>query len=1156
MALRAIINWSVALTVIFLITVISATSVLAATITSANDIIEYLQVSEGANHSLTFTTPSGASEGETITVSFSSSFDTSVLTENDIDISDDSTDLTTAADCTGSEQGAVTIASDVVTIELCTGDGGAIAASSVINIEIGDNAEASGTGSNKVVNPATSGTYYISIGGTFGDSGAIAHPILTSGSSVGVTGTVTAGVDEDDVVDDTEPVETDTTAPSISSVVASGITATEATISWSTNEASTSYVDYGIDETFGTTVFEEYVYTTSHSLDLSGLDEDTVYYFQVRSIDGSGNEGTSLSYTFTTLDITAPTISDIEVIDITQDSATITWVTDEETISQLDYGLSDSYGTIESGTEYLTEHSVALTDLDDDSTYHFAITAEDDSYNIAISSDETFTTLIDEVPENVSDLVVTEYTELLVLEWSNPEDSDLAGVYGIYCTDDYPSSVTDEDCLELFDLTSGAENYTHSSLVGGDTYYYGLFAYDAAGQYASGAVTEGVPLEGTSSDDTQGDTDGDTSGETPADDDTSDTDDEDSTSGSDSTSGTSADSDDCGDGICSEDESYALCPNDCAPEVEGGTTEVDDIFQGAEMEILVADDSVGLIVTTSGIIRALADSSIHLLFLTGEEIEDSDYIMIDLDDELHLLTYSEEDGVYETRISTAEQEGEYDFSLINVGTDGSKEFRSFTFILESPGTAYETIDEQEGALTDVVFTLFYATGEMGIWSGTDYHQSNPYVSSDGMYGWYAPVGTYYVRAEKDGYEIAQTGAFRAGDSIINKDIEMFSLASAGQDEIASSDEGQIVEEVEIRVLEVLGIENEVVEDTIEIIQGFIEAPAVQEVAEISVPALAITAGASLVVMGIAFDFLPFLQYLFTAPFLLLWRRKRKGFGLVYNSLKKTPIDLATVRLYKFDTKESANDKNQRGKLVKSRVTDKFGRYFFLVPTGIYRISVTKSGFTYPSSHLSGQKEDGEFLDVYHGEAIVVSEKDALISANIPVDPIVQTEAEASKKAGIHAKMRKMQTLISLSGVVAAIIFALIRPHMSAYIMIGVQVIVYFFVRRLASPRKPSSWGIVYDKYTGRPLTNVVARIFEPKFNRLIETQVTDGKGRYSFLLGPNQYFARFEKPGFTPLEVRPIDLMQTQGANDFAINIGLDPAMSQQAPPQPTQPIQ
>ena len=79
------------------------------------------------------------------------------------------------------------------------------------------------------------------------------------------------------------------------------------------------------------------------------------------------------------------------------------------------------------------------------------------------------------------------------------------------------------------------------------------------------------------------------------------------------------------------------------------------------------------------------------------------------------------------------------------------------------------------------------------------------------------------------------------------------------------------------------------------------------------------------------------------------------------------------------------------------------------------------------------------------------------------------------------------------------------------IALAVNVVMYALFRRMAVARKPKNWGIVYDEKSKKPLQNVVARIFDAKYNKLLETQVTDVRGRYAFLVGQNTYYVTFEK---------------------------------------------
>lgn len=108
------------------------------------------------------------------------------------------------------------------------------------------------------------------------------------------------------------PPPPDTTAPSISGVAAGSVTATGAAISWTTDEASDSQVDYGTTTNYGQSSAVNSSMLNSHSVSLSGLTASTLYHYRVKSRDAAGNLGTSSDFTFTTTatpDATSPTVS-------------------------------------------------------------------------------------------------------------------------------------------------------------------------------------------------------------------------------------------------------------------------------------------------------------------------------------------------------------------------------------------------------------------------------------------------------------------------------------------------------------------------------------------------------------------------------------------------------------------------------------------------------------------------------------------------------------------------------------------------------------------------------------------------------------------------------------------------------------------------------
>jgi hypothetical protein len=86
----------------------------------------------------------------------------------------------------------------------------------------------------------------------------------------------------------------------ISQVAASGITATSAWISWSTDSYSDSQVEFGPTIAYGQLTSADVSMTWLHRQLLTGLVPGTTYHFRVRSRDVRGAIGTSADATFTT----------------------------------------------------------------------------------------------------------------------------------------------------------------------------------------------------------------------------------------------------------------------------------------------------------------------------------------------------------------------------------------------------------------------------------------------------------------------------------------------------------------------------------------------------------------------------------------------------------------------------------------------------------------------------------------------------------------------------------------------------------------------------------------------------------------------------------------------------------------------------------------
>src|SRR5207244_2266383 len=91
-----------------------------------------------------------------------------------------------------------------------------------------------------------------------------------------------------------------------SAVGSTNVSSTSATITWTTNEASDSQVEYGLTTSYGTQTTINSSLVTSHSQNLSGLSANTTYNYRVKSRDAGGNLTASQNFAFTTAPISAP----------------------------------------------------------------------------------------------------------------------------------------------------------------------------------------------------------------------------------------------------------------------------------------------------------------------------------------------------------------------------------------------------------------------------------------------------------------------------------------------------------------------------------------------------------------------------------------------------------------------------------------------------------------------------------------------------------------------------------------------------------------------------------------------------------------------------------------------------------------------------------
>ena len=86
-------------------------------------------------------------------------------------------------------------------------------------------------------------------------------------------------------------------------------------------------------------------------------------------------------------DTTAPDITNVQVNTVSDTEVTITWETDEDADSLVNYGLKEDYGIVRIPEANRTEHSITLDGLDPGRVYHFRVVSADGSGNQGISAD-------------------------------------------------------------------------------------------------------------------------------------------------------------------------------------------------------------------------------------------------------------------------------------------------------------------------------------------------------------------------------------------------------------------------------------------------------------------------------------------------------------------------------------------------------------------------------------------------------------------------------------------------------------------------------------------------------------------------------------------------------------------------------------------------
>jgi hypothetical protein len=908
----------------------------------------------------------------------------------------------------------------------------------------------------------------------------------------------------------------------IISAISSSTSYTTASISWKTTDdkgLSSVTLGYGSPLVMAVPTAQG----ENYSVNLSGLSTSTIYTFIISASDTSGNSVSSTGSFKTATEVQAvsgPTIINV-VVTPGISSAVVTIKTDKNTTAQINFGKVSLDGSVIGGLVPSSDYSVTIPSLSPNTLYNFQVIATYLGLYSTSTAILQFNTLPNTNVPDVSNFAITPTVDSLILTWKNPSlnfNPDFEKVRILRRINNPVVGPNDVGKIYEGDL----ETFTDNSALTGFVYYYTIFSANTS-QYFSNGVTRTstitvVPTEICNDNiDNNNDSRIDCADPTCVSDVYCKKTDVPTTTIPTETVPVCGDGkDNDGDGLIdfpadngctgAQDTDEYSPPTATVPEFEKLTLDKLKFFSGSrQIELFVKDQTV------SGLAGSNLSVGIKKSSLIGEpkslilRVGDTDQYKFELD--VNNNTYYADILFPQNGTSQA-------FVEINYGAD---QFDSIGINFQAVNLGQVTGDKNS-SLAGVEVRLHKENGDSFL--ASIFGQKNPQITNgDALIGWMVPNGRYYITATKDGFYEYSGQFFNVNNSIINTSISLLSIPPKILDVIdpnasVAKNIGNVAKNIAQKTSVVTALAVKQVEDATTVVQEIAANPEVKQVANTVVAPTAVGVAAVGTVALISWvDILPLLRFLFIQPILMLGRGKREKWGTVYNSLSKLPVDLALVRLFNIDT----------GKLVQTKVTGSDGRYFFTTDVGRYRMEVRKGAFEFPSSLLKGFQVDGNRVDVYHGEEVDVTNQGSVITANIPLDPAGQKLKTPFRL--IFSKMvLRIQNAISWVGLVVTVGVLYISPVWYMWLLLGVHLALMFAFRRLAKPTTNKGWGIVYDEQTKKPLSKVVARLFDSKFNKLVATEITGPDGKYYFMAGDNQYYVAYDRDGYNSLKTDIVDL--------------------------------
>lgn len=225
--------------------------------------------------------------------------------------------------------------------------------------------------------------------------------------------------------------------------------------------------------------------------------------------------------------------------------------------------------------------------------------------------------------------------------------------------------------------------------------------------------------------------------------------------------------------------------------------------------------------------------------------------------------------------------------------------------------------------------------------------------------------------------------------------------------------------------------------------------------------------------------------------------RKQVIGIVYDAKTKKPLPLTLIKLM-------APDSNA---ILDQKMTDMGGRYGFVLSEGQYRLEV----------------ENGNYKTFT--KTFAIRQNESLFAEDIQLDKKKSGSFWISVK-GVFISIRTLVFQYSIWFSLAGLAFALIgfyirRSFLDLFLLVLYGFIIFTYAIVKAKTRR--NWGIVKHSTSGLKLSGIVIRLFDGK-GTLADTQITDSRGRFGFIVDPGTYYLFVESQAFDFPSVKQTDL--------------------------------